>query len=167
MPPRNPSRFLPPLPLVAPLAALAIIVTWSYRDGGFQARSWYAGGIVLGILVVVQLLGGFLDLSWGYRTATALALALFAAFQVLSIAWAHAKAASWDAGNRTFVYVLIFLLLGGAQLSARARRRLTLLLVLALAVVGVITLFAAADNPVGAFVLGRLAAPTGYPNATS
>lgn len=94
-------------------------------------------------------------------------LAAFGVFQLLSIGWAHARGDAWDAANRTFVYTLAFLLFVGWRAPARAKQGLVLLFAFGMAVIGVATLFSAANHVGSAFEAERLSAPTGYANATA
>ena len=94
-------------------------------------------------------------------------LAAFGVLQLLSIGWAHARGDAWDAANRTFVYTLAFLLFVGWRAPARAKQGLVLLFGFGMAVLGVATLFSAANHVGSAFEAERLSAPTGYANATA
>ena len=102
--------------------------------------------------------------SWAAPSASAAPLALtaclllaaFGVFQLLSIAWAGAKGDAWDAANRTFVYAFVFLPVVGWRGTPQARQALILLFGLGMAVLGVATLYSAA-NHVGVGVPGRTA----------
>jgi hypothetical protein len=155
------------LETVAPLAIIAIAIVFVPLDGGYSTTTWYAGGILAGGLLVVQLLGGGVNLTAGPATLAAAALACFGGIQLLSITWAHAKGDAWDAGNLTFVYAIVLLLFAGFRGGVRARQALTALVVVAMAALGVATLFSSSHDISGAFTADRLAAPTGYPNATA
>ena len=163
----KPPRLADVLPIAAPLATLAVVITWSYRDGGYPSTSWYPGGLLVGCLLAVQLLGGVVNLRRDVRTWAVAALAAFGGFQLVSIAWASSKGQAWDAGNRTLIYAFVLAMFACSRGLARRRAELALAVVCALAIVGLVTLHSAASNPAGAFVIDRLSSPTGYANATA
>jgi O-antigen ligase/polysaccharide polymerase Wzy-like membrane protein len=111
--------------------------------------------------------GGAVSLTLTATTASAGLLALLAAFELLSVAWAGAKGDAWDVANLTFVYVFVLLLFAGFRGGVRSRQALVGLFALLMALVGVATLLSAARDVPGSFSLERLAAPTGYPNASA
>jgi hypothetical protein len=83
------------------------------------------------------------------------------------VTWAGAKGDAWDVANLTFVYAFVLLLFTGYRGGVRSRQILVGLFALLMAAVGVATLLSAARNVPGSFSLDRLAAPTGYPNASA
>jgi tetratricopeptide (TPR) repeat protein len=94
-------------------------------------------------------------------------LAGFAAWTLLSIAWADVKGDAWDGANRTLLYLAVFALFalwrwrpGAAMVAFGAYAA-------AVAAVGAVTVAraAAADDLDRFFVSSRLAEPVGYPNA--
>jgi tetratricopeptide (TPR) repeat protein len=123
--------------------------------------------LIVGGLLIVQLAGGALALRRSEATAACAFLAGFGVFQLLSIIWADAKGDAWDAANRTFVYTFVLLLFVGWRAPPRARQMLILLFAFGMAVIGVATLFSAANHVRSAFEAERLSAPTGYANATA
>ena len=88
-------------------------------------------------------------------------------FSCVSILWADAKGDAWDAANRTFLYTFVFLLFVGWRATPQARQALILLFAFGMAVIGVATLFSAANHVGSAFESERLSTPTGYANATA
>jgi O-Antigen ligase len=152
---------------VAPLAVIGLAFVWAWLDGGYTATTWYAGGLIIGGLLTVQLLGGAVSLTRSAALAACAFLAAFGVFQLLSIGWAEAKGDAWDAANRTFVYALVFLLFVGWRAAPQSRQWLVLVLGFGMAVIGVATLLSAANHVESAFQLERLSAPTGYANATA
>jgi hypothetical protein len=83
------------------------------------------------------------------------------------VAWAGDKGNAWDAANLTFLYAFVLLLFAGFRGGAASRQMLVALFALAMAVVGVVMLYSASHDVAGSFTLERLAAPTGYPNASA
>jgi hypothetical protein len=152
---------------VAPLVVGAIVLVWSWLDGGYAPTTWYAGGLVIGALLIVQLVGGAVTLGWSPAAASCLLIAAFGLFELLSTAWASAKGDAWDASNRTLIYTFVFLLILGWRGSPQARQALVLAVGFGMAVLGVATLFSAANHVASSFQAERLAAPTGYANATA
>jgi hypothetical protein len=118
-------------------------------------------------LLVVQLVGGAVSLTWTPATVSAGFLALLGAFELASVAWAGDKGSAWDAANLTFVYAFVLLLFAGFRGGAQSRQTLIALFALVMAAVGVATLFSASHDVAASFTLDRLAAPTGYPNASA
>ena len=112
-------------------------------------------------------MGGAVSLTLTPATASAGFLALLAAFELLSVSWAGGKGDAWDVANLTFVYAFVLLLFAGFRGGVRSRQVLVGLFALLMAAVGVATLLSAARNVPGSFSVDRLAAPTGYPNATA
>ena len=155
------------LPYVAPVGALAVVVIWSARDGGFPTTSWYPGGIVIGALLAVQILGGAMSLPPFAARVTVASLAAYALFELASIAWSSSKGSAWDSANRTFAYAFVLALFAGTPMSRGAKGVLVCALAVALAAVAVVTLFSAAASPASAFLFDRLSPPTGYANATA
>ncbi len=152
---------------VAPVVVVALALIWSWLDGGYAPTTWYAGGLVLGGLLVAQLVGGAVGLGRSAALTACLLLAAFGVFQLLSIAWADAKGDAWDAANRTFVYAFVLLLVVGWRGTPQARQTLIVLFGLCMAVLGVANLYTAANHVASAFQAERLSAPTGYANATA
>ncbi len=152
---------------VAPLAVVALTLIWSWLDGGYATTTWYAGGLVLGGLLIAQIAGGAVSLARSAALTACLLLAAFGVFELLSVAWAGAKGDAWDAANRTFVYAFCFLLIVGWRGAPQARQALILLFGFGTAVLGVATLYTAANDVASSFQAERLSAPTGYANATA
>lgn len=164
---RNPPALQSLLPCVAPLAALAIVVFWSARDGGFPVTSWYPGGVAIAALLAVQVLGGATTLPPRWATAAIACVVAYAGFELASILWASSKGSAWDSANRTFVYAFVLVLFAASAMPRAAKTVIASLVPVSLAVVGIGTLFSAANHPAGAFLFDRLSPPTGYANATA
>ncbi len=152
---------------VAPFVVVTLSFVWSWQDGGYASTTWYAGGLIVGGLLIVQLVGGAVSLGRSAATAACAFLACFGGFQLLSIVWADAKGDAWDAANRTFVYTFAFVLFVGWRATPRAKQMLILFFAFGMAVIGVATLLSAADHLTSSFESDRLSAPTGYANASA
>ncbi|MEA2309974.1 MAG: hypothetical protein QOI65_2260 [Thermoleophilaceae bacterium] len=154
----------------APLAALALsaILLLSASDQGFTPVEWYSVSLfALGLLLVALLaLPRARTAAVPVRIACG-ALAGYAAWSYLSIAWAHQKADAWDGANRTALYALLFALLALWPLRARTAAALIGAFSLVVAAIGLVELLGAAgaSDPSGYFVDGRFATPVGYANA--
>jgi tetratricopeptide (TPR) repeat protein len=147
------------------LAAVAVFLWWSADEGGYAPTAWYPGAIVfLGLVGVVALRRAELTSlgRWGRR-----ALAFFAAFTAwsfLSLLWAGVKGDAWDGANRTMLYLTVY-----AAFALLRWRTRDAAVVIGLFALGTAAIGAAAFAGEGASALadGRLAAPTGYANASA
>ncbi len=146
---------------------MTLTLVWAWLDGGYPPTTWYAGGLIVGGLLIVQLVGGAVSLGRSAATAACAFLAAFGVFQLLSIIWADAKGDAWDAANRTFLYTFVLLLFAGWRATPQVKQALVLLFAFGMAVIGVATLFSAANHIGSAFEAERLSSPTGYANATA
>ncbi len=163
------SRFRPEL--IPGLLAVAVFVAWAAAGGGFAPTSWYPGTLfLLGLLVVVAIAyrRRLPQLSTPHRLAL-VALALYCAWTFVSIAWADVQGIAWDGANRTLLYLVVF-----ALFSATTWRPATAAIVLGAYAIGIagvalatmVDVTGSADSAL-AFIDGRLAEPTGYPNAVA
>jgi tetratricopeptide (TPR) repeat protein len=163
---RSPSRLV----VLCGLLATALLIVWSARDGGYDAGTWYWGALALLALLAISaaLLGPRLMLT--RRSAAALlCLALYAAWSYASIAWAGSPGDALEGANRTLLYVLVFalfLILPWTPATALVSLLAFTVGVGGIAVAILARLASAADVP-GLLVGGRLAAPTGYFNASA
>lgn len=152
------------------LAGVAVLVVWSTDQGGFFARSWYPGALVLLAVLAVSAAvdrGGLRKLPRATQIALA-ALALFTAWSYLSITWADAKGVAWDGANRTLLYLVVFALFSRSLTSERS---LAVVLgswvaaITLLAVAVLLKLPAMLSGPV--IVAPGLGEPFGYSNANA
>jgi hypothetical protein len=151
------------------LLAVGVFVAWAAADGGFEPTSWYPGALfILGLLVVAAIV------LRGQRLprVNALAIACLGAFtlwSLLSIGWAGVEGDAWAGANRTLLYFTVFGLFSLPLWRASNAALLFGAYSVAIAVVGAISLLAAAasDEPILYFIVGRFAEPTGYHNATA
>ncbi|MDX6665856.1 MAG: hypothetical protein QOG68_2062, partial [Solirubrobacteraceae bacterium] len=158
------------LALAPGLALLAIGTVLSVDNGGFATTVWYPAALIVLALAAVVLAAAPPRPSeaWlGVRGAL-IAFAGYTAWSYLSILWAEVPAKAWDGANRDLLYLLVFALVTLRPWSARAGRIALGVVVFVIAGVGIGELIATAvrSNPSSLFLDGRLAAPTGYSNAT-
>jgi hypothetical protein len=155
------------LAYVAPAGIALVALIWAATDGGYPATSWYPGAVVLAALAAIQGLGGLLGLGRNLQTYLVVAFVAFGVFEAISIVWASDKGIALDTTNQTLVYALVLLVFAGWTGDARAKQWLAVVFVLAMATIGVISLFESAHHVSSSMLGRRLAAPTGYPNATA
>lgn len=154
------------LPVVAVLAAW---LGWIVVDGGYFPRAWYPVAIGL-VAALVACVGGGLSLpSSKAARASLAALAAFTAWTFLSIAWADAPGAAWEASNK-----LLPILAGASVLvffpwSSRSAAGFLGVWTLGIAVACVVALGYAlgATSLETTFIERRFASPLGYAGGTS
>jgi tetratricopeptide (TPR) repeat protein len=166
---RSLARLLLPELLVA-VPAVAVLVLWWTADAGFEPASWYAGGLfLLGLLVAAAL--GFRRTRphFGLIAGASLALAAFAGWCFLSIAWAGAPGDAWEGANRVLVYLAVFALFALPPWRATSGATLLGAIAVGICAVGLATLAQAASDsaPELFFIDGRFVEPTGYHNASA
>jgi len=153
----------------APFAvgALAVVVfaIWFGRDTGFAPVTWYTGGLFLVALAAVA----FVTYGLAAPSRAALValgcLGAFAAWSLLSIAWAADKGIAWDGANRTLLYFVVYALFVGLPWRRESIPVLIVGLSLAALGIGLADLARAVDDPAPYFIFGRYSAPAGYANA--
>ncbi|HLL91370.1 MAG TPA: hypothetical protein VK252_00415, partial [Solirubrobacteraceae bacterium] len=159
-------------PVTVPaLVALALFVVWATSEAGFPVTHWAPGGLVVLLLVVIA--AACVGVRWGeIDAAVKLAVGCLAGYTALSfcsIAWAGVQGAAWEGANRTLLYLLVFSLF--ACWPQRARSAALLLGAWTMAMIGLavfVALHVDAATGAGLHSLipgGRLAYPSGYPNA--
>ena len=149
-------------------AGLVAILAITPLDGGFAPGSMYPAALfALGLVAV-----GLLALPRARRAVPAvrmacLALAAYAAWSYLSIAWADQKGDAWDGANRTALYAVVFALFALWPLRGRVAALLVGGFVLVVAAIGLITLIGlmGAADAGSYFIDGRFAKPIRYANA--
>ena len=153
------------------LVAVGLMLVWAIQNGGFDASTWYWGGLVLlatFTAVFVGVLGGHLRLS----RASAVAVGLFSAYvawSYLSMTWAQYPGLALDGSSRALLYLLIFTLLTALPWTKETVLGALLLFAGGVGVVGVVLMvrLASGSNVPALFFSGRLVAPTGYINSTA
>jgi tetratricopeptide (TPR) repeat protein len=147
------------------LAAVAVFLWWAHEEGGYGPTAWYPGALVFLALLAAVAVSPAPSTGYGLWVTPAVAfLAAFTAWSFLSIVWAGVKGDAWDGANRTLLYLTVYAMF--ALLCWRARDAA---LVVGLFALGTAAIGAAAFASEGAsaFIDGRLAAPTGYANASA
>jgi hypothetical protein len=157
--------------LIPGVIAIGVFVFWASAQGGIAATDWYPGTLILlGLLVCTAYAyrGQFFRLPRLVAVALGL-LALFCAWNFLSIAWADDQGAAWDGANRCLSYLIVFGLFALPPWRPRAAALILGIYTVAITVVGLVVLLKAAGNadPFRYFVAGRFAEPTGYQNANA
>jgi tetratricopeptide (TPR) repeat protein len=149
------------------VGALAVVVfaVWLAKDAGYAPATWYAGGLFLVALAAVAFVTyGRAAISTPALVACA-CLGAFAGWSVLSILWSADKGIAWDGANRTLLYFVVYTLF----VALPWRRGSIPVLIGALSLtalgIGLADLARSLDDPNAFFIIGRLAAPAGYPNA--
>src|SRR3954447_7329670 len=89
--------------------AVVALVPLAAAGGGFEPKSWYPAALFAAGLLLVGLLT-LRAAAPPLVTTAAVALAAYAGWSYLSIAWATQKADAWDGANRTLLYAITFAL---------------------------------------------------------
>src|SRR2546423_3270038 len=172
-PPRVSSspRFIAANPIV-PVAALGLAAVFvvSASGGGYFAGDWYPAALYVLVLAAMALLWVPAGRRPDRAVAVAcLALAAYAAWSYLLIAWADQQGDAWDGATRAALYAVLFTTF--ALWPMRGRSVAALIGVFALAVAGLAVVelvkIAWAANPTHSFIDGRLATPIAYPSGNA
>jgi hypothetical protein len=152
------------------MVAVALMIGWAVHNGGYDADTWYWGALVLLAVLaaaVVQLRPRRSALSRPAVLALA-ALASYVAWSYLSMAWAQVPGWALEGSNRALLYLIVFALFVVIPWTARRAGAVLLVFTVGVGVIAFVLLvrFASADHLSRLVIAGRLAAPTGYFNAT-
>jgi hypothetical protein len=161
-------------PVTVPaLGAIALFVVWATNEAGYPVTHWAPGALIVGLLLVIAAV--CVGVRWAeIDGAVKLAVGCLAAYTALSfcsILWAGQQGAAWEGANRTLLYLLVFSLF--ACWPQRARSAALLLGAWTMAMIGLAVFVALhLDGATGAGLQslipgGRLAYPSGYPNASA
>jgi hypothetical protein len=155
--------------LLVGLPAAALMILWAAHNGGYDADTWYWGALALLALLALTVLwlGPRLSLSPTAKRAI-VCFAAYVAWSYLSITWASSKGDALQGSNRALLYLIVFTLFVVLPWTAEGALAVLVAFTLGVGTIAIAFLFrlAAADR-VGALVTyGRLAAPTGYFNAS-
>ncbi len=146
------------------------MLVWAVQDGGYDTTTWYWGALLLLATAVAVLLLRRDSLNLSPMTRRALgAFALYVAWSYLSIAWAGSKGDALDGSNRALMYLLMFTLVVALPWTTRAALIALVTFALGIGGIGIVLLARlSSGDHVGSLIAGgRLAAPTGYINATA
>ena len=144
---------------------VAILLWWAAAEGGYGPTTWYPGALLfLALLALVAASPSRRERPTPRTRAAIALLTAFTAWSFLSIAWAGVQGDAWDGANRTLLYAAVY-----ATFALLCWRAPEAVLVLGLFVLGTAAIggFALATEGAEAFNGNRLAAPTGYENATA
>jgi hypothetical protein len=166
------ARVSPHLPALLPgLLVVGLWLAWAADDGGYDPETWYWGALVVLALLAAVVIG-----LWGRRprhsralTAALILFGCYVAWSYASILWAQSPGEALQGSNRALLYLLTFALFTLLPWTARAALSLLLAFAIGIGVIAIVFLvrFAGADHVAPLFILGRLAAPTGYFNSTA
>ena len=151
--------------IVAALVGFVPIVALGLDDGGFYSRSWTLGTLAFTAVAIVALLTRRPALGW-IQVAFVLALALFAAWTLLSETWGISGTAAADEARRALLYVAA----AGAFVLVVDRRSAPALLAGVFAGITTVCAYGLVDRAVSSEPPDRfqgtlLAEPIGYANA--
>ncbi|HET6830656.1 MAG TPA: hypothetical protein VFH44_04825 [Solirubrobacterales bacterium] len=157
--------------LIPGLLGVAAFIVLAASEGGWEVTSWAPAGLfMLGLLAVAAFAyrGRLRELDRASRIAILL-LAAFVAWSFASIAWADVEGTALDGANRALAYLIVYALFSIVAWRAGSAAFVLGLFAVGLAAVGAVVLLDAAGSPEAALSLinGRLAEPTGYPNAVA
>lgn len=166
------SRVNPHVLAAAPgLVIVGLMLVWAVHDGGYDAETWYWGG-----LVALALLAGTLVLLGVRRTPLPLLaagglglFALYVAWSYLSISWAQAPGVALEGSNRALLYLLVFAVVLVVPWTSRSALAALTVFAVGVGTIGIalVVRLASQDRIPALFVENRLAAPTGYFNANA
>jgi hypothetical protein len=148
------------------LLAIAVFLVWAANQVGYSPLAWYPGSLLLVIALTICAP----VLAQPRRDAASLALlalSLFVLFGYLSIAWAGVRGVAWDGANQALLYLAVFALFSRLRAGLGAATALVSVYAVGVATLGLATLERSLHGSHPALLDWRLAAPTGYPNATA
>ena len=150
---------------------VALMLVWAVHDGGYDEDTWYWGALVLlALLTGIVVARGVAAVRISRAGLVALvAFALYVAWSYLSITWAESPGDALTGSNRALLYLLLFASMLVLPWTVRGALIALLTFALGVGVVAIVLLFrlAAAAHVADLIIGGRLAAPTGYLNATA
>ncbi|HEU5143129.1 MAG TPA: O-antigen ligase family protein [Solirubrobacterales bacterium] len=153
----------------APLALVGLLVLVAiWWDGAFDMRYWAPLTILtLAVLCALTVAGTFSLPERGPLAVALAAIWIFAAYTMLSAAWAESAADAWEGAARTAFYAALFTLAAAAPADDRGRRLTAAGIVGGVIAVGMATELVLLIDGSNAFLAGRLDDPIGYRNGTA
>lgn len=149
---------------------MALFVVWATDQAGYPLTHWAPGGLIvlalvgIAVWIVPPRIG---EIPLAVRVALG-ALAAYTVLSFLSILWAGSPGDAWEGANRTLLYLLVFILFAlWPQRGASAALVLVAWTLATIALAGFALLHVAGGNLATLLPEGRLAYPTGYPNANA
>ena len=146
------------------------MLVWAAHDGGYDSDTWYWGALLLLSLLAVLIGLGCTRRTLSRASVLALtAFGLYVAWSYLSIIWAGSPGSALDGSNRALLYLLLFAVMLLLPWRSGDAASALMSFVLGVGVIAAVLLVRLAwnDNISDLLVQGRLAAPTGYINATA
>ncbi len=158
--------------VAVPAGALLVVgVVLTLSHGGYAPTAWYPAALFVLALGAVVLTASAPEAAERWRGARLMLVSfgLFTAWSYASIAWAAVPGLAWDGANRTLLYWLVLAIAALRPWTPVVTRGILLALVTALSAIaiGVLVSFDGNMTVGSTFFAGRLAAPTGYANATA
>jgi O-antigen ligase len=161
-------------PATVPAAAtVVLLVIWATDQAGYPLTHWAPGGLIVLVLLgmaAVLVRRGAERMPRAVLVALA-CLAAYTALSFLSILWAGVPGDAWEGADRTLLYLAVFALFAAWQQRGPTAALLLLGWVLAVAGLALYCELHIAAAPSGALPAllpnGRLAFPSGYPNANA
>lgn len=154
---------------VLPIALVGLLLLVSgWWDSAFDLRYWAPLTILALALLLAQLLAGALTIPRrGPLAVATAAIWCFAAYVLLTAAWAESVALAWEEAARTVFYAVLWTLTVAAGASGGWRKRLGAGLTIGVGAVAVVTLIELFSHGSDLFLAGRLDSPVGYRNGTA
>ncbi len=157
-------------PVVPALVVIAVLAWWTADGGGYAPADWLLGGLAIAgtaIAVVAGRGAAARPVSRAARLAAG-ALCAYLAWSLASIAWSEAPWLALEGSARTLVYVAVCFVFGMTAWRTRSAEAVLALWVVAVTAVAIATLVRLlGDASLDLLIDGRLAEPTGYPNAAA
>jgi tetratricopeptide (TPR) repeat protein len=149
---------------------VGLMIVWAIHDGGYDADTWYWGALLaLATLAVVLVFAAAGTARLPRAAVIAIAcFGLYVAWSYLSITWAASPGDALQGSNRALLYLIVFTLMLVLPWTAEGALVALIVFTLAVGVIAIVILlrFASADQVSQLLLDGRLAAPTGYFNAS-
>jgi hypothetical protein len=149
--------------------ALALMLVWAARDGGYESTSWLSGAAAVVVLAAWPRFVFGPGRALGRRGRSALiALTLYVAWSYASVLWATDKGAAMLGSDRALLYLVVFALFASLGWTANRLERATLAYLLGVDALSLLTVGKLALGPAHQLLQGgQLAAGLGYHNATA
>ena len=137
------------------------------HEAGYPTTTWYPGGLIVLALLGVALVALPPPRPSRLTLAAIVLLGGYAAWSLLSIAWAPDQGVAWTGANRTIVFAALFALFALWPMRGSVAQILAGLYGLAVVAIALVVLLKArgAEDPSVFFADARLDEPAGYVNA--
>lgn len=152
----------------APTALLALLLlAATFYEGGFDIRHWAPVALFALVLLAAMRLSGATHPVRGPALVALAAIWAFAAWSLLSAAWAESQAAALEGGSIAVLYAALATVGLVAVPGPRQMRAIGYGLVAGVTLLALVTLVRMHTEGPELFVAGRLDSPVGYRNATA